>query len=187
MLRAECEQRNWPYRAHDFEARGAFETYSGRSVPGDLPGVDDGVVDTAYVELDTRWRGLIIKPHPDSESLALMFDPQTGRLMMLTSVESGHSLSYDLHIKTQFAPVETHIAVCEVLRRLQREFGAAHLHINDESRYFDTGDLEALLRMRKTIEDALNNPDLILRLTRWASASDRVEPPDDEQLARRIN
>ncbi len=83
-------------------------------------------------------------------------------------------------------PVETHLAVCEVLRRLQREFGTANLHIHDESGYFDTGDLEALLRKRKTIDDALNNADLILRLTHWA-AGDRVDPPDDEQLARRIN
>lgn len=187
MLRAECEQRNWPYHAHDFEARGTFETSLVRSVPSDLPGLDDGVVETDYVELDTRWRGLIIEPHPDSESLVLMFDPQTGRLMMLMSLASGDSLSYDLHIKTQFAPVETHIEVCEVLHRLQREFASANLHVNDESGYFDTDDLEALLKMRHIIEQAMNNPELIVRLTRWATAGDRVEPPDAEQLARRLN
>ena len=27
MLRAEYRQRGWPYRAHDFSARGTFETY----------------------------------------------------------------------------------------------------------------------------------------------------------------
>ena len=37
MLRVECQQRGWPYRAHDFSARGTFETYSVRSVPSDLP------------------------------------------------------------------------------------------------------------------------------------------------------
>ena len=187
MLRTECEQRHWPYHTHDFEARGTFETYSVRSVPGDLPGLDDGVVETDYVELDTRWRGLIIEPHPDSESLVLMFDPQTGHVMMLMDVAEGHSLSYDLFIKTQFAPVETHIEVCEVLRRLQREFGAANLHVSDESGYFDTGDLEALIKMRNVIEQVMNNPELIERVVRWATAGDRVEPPDDEQLARRLN
>jgi hypothetical protein len=187
MLHTECDQRNWPCHAHDFEARGTFETYSVRSAPSDLPGLDAGVVDTSYVELDTRWRGLIIEPHPKSESLVLMFDPQTGRLMMLMSLAGGDGLSYDLHIKTQFAPVETHIAVCEVLRRLQREFGSANLHVNDESGYFDTSDLEPLLKMRHVLEEALNNPDLILRLTRWATAGDRVEPPDADQLAGRLN
>jgi hypothetical protein len=187
MLRAECEQRCWPYRAHDFSARGTFETYSVRSVPGDLPGLDESVVETDYVELNTRWRGLIIKPHPDSESLVLMFDPQTGRLMMLMDVANGRSLSYDLHIETQFAPIETHVAVCEVLHRLQNEFCQKNLHVNDESGYFDSGELEPLLKMRKAIEDAMNDPDLILRLTRWATAANRVEPSDEEQLAGRLN
>ena len=43
--------------------------------------------------------------------------------MMLMSSAGSRSVSYDLSIKTQFAPVETHVAVCEVLRRLQQEFG----------------------------------------------------------------
>jgi hypothetical protein len=187
MLREECERRHWPYRAHDFEARGTFETYSDRSVPGDLPGLDDGVVETGFVELDTRWRGLVIAPHPESESLALMFDLGSGRLMMLMSSEGRRSLSYDLSVKTQFAPVETHVAVCEVLHRLQQEFGRENLHVDDESGYFDSGDLEPLLRMRKLIDDALNNPELIMRLTHWATAGDRAEPPDEEQLSRRLN
>lgn len=187
MLRAECKQRNWPYRAHDFKASGTFETYSVRSVPSEIPGVDDGVVETDYVELNTRWRGLIIEPHPESEHLVLMFDPSNGRLMMLMDVADGHSLSYHLFIKTQFAPVETHVAVCEVLHRLQSEFGRKNLRINDESGYYDSGDLEPLLKMRKIIEDVINDPELVLRLTRWATTGDRVEPPDEEQLAGRLN
>lgn len=187
MLREECARRNWPYRAHDFSARGTFGTYSTRSVSSEFPGLDDGVVETHYVELDTRWRGLIIQPHPASESLVLMFDPQTGRLMMLMDVANGRSLSYRLSIKTQFAPVETHVAVCEVLHRLQREFAPAQLHVNDESGHYDTEDLVALVKMRKVINEAIDSPELILRLTRWAAAGDRVEPPGEEQLAGRMN
>lgn len=187
MLRAECERRSWPYRAHDFEARGTFETYSFRSVPSEIPGVDDSVVDTNLVELNTRWRGLIINPHPESEDLVLMFDPGIGRLMMLMSLGSGESLSYELSIKTQFAPVETHVAVCEVLHRLQDEFGRQHFQVNDESGYFDSGNLERLLSVRKTIDDAIHNPERIMRLTRWATLGGQVEPPDSEQLAGRMN
>ena len=70
---------------------------------------------------------------------------------------------------------------------LQREFGQKNLHVNDESGYFDSGDLEPLLKMRGIIEEAMNNPELILRLTRWATTGDRVEPPDEEELAGRLN
>ncbi len=187
MLRTECDQRGWSYDEHDFEASGTFETYTSRTVPTDLPGLDDGIVETDYVALDTRWRGLIIDPHPDCEPLFVMFDPQTGRLMMLMDIANGHSLSYHLNTKTQFAPVETHIAICEVLHRLQAEFGAANLHVSDEGEYFDTGDVKTLLEKRGIIEQAMNNLELITGLTRWATAGEPLEPPDAEQLAQRLN
>jgi hypothetical protein len=187
MLRAECQRRSWPYDEHDFEASGTFETYTFRTVPTDLPGVSDSIADTEYVELDTRWRGLIIDPHPDCEALFMMFDPQTGRLMMLMDIADGHSLSYQLGTKTQFAPVDTHIAICEVLHRLQADFGAANLHVNDEGEYFDTGNVKTLMQKRGIIEQAMNNLELITGLTRWATAGDPLEPPDAEQLSNRLN
>ncbi len=187
MLRAECSRRGWPYEEHDFEASGTFETYVSRSVPSDLPGVEDSVVETDHVELDTRWRGLIIQPHPKSESLDMMFDPRSGRLMMLMDVPGGQSLSYDLHIKTQFAPIETHVAVCEVLHRLHDEFSCHNLRVNDEGEYYDTGDLAALHKRRSLIDDVLNHPELIMRLLSYAAAGDEVELPDAEQLAGRLN
>ncbi len=115
MLRTECDQRGWSYDEHDFEASGTFETYTFRTVPTDLPGLDDGIVETDYVALDTRWRGLMIDPHPDCEPLFMMFDPQTGRLMMLMDIANGQSLSYNLSTKTKFAPVENKIAISEFL------------------------------------------------------------------------
>ncbi len=187
MLRAECEQRGWSYDEHDFEASGTFETYTFRTVPTDLPGVSESITDTDYVELDTRWRGLIIDPHSNSEPLFMMFDPQTGRLMMLMDIADGHSLSYYLSVKTQFAPVETHIALCEVLHRLQAEFGASTLLVNDEGEYFDTGDVKTLMQKRGVIEQAMNDLELITRLTRWATTGDQIDPPDAEQLADRLN
>ncbi len=187
MLREECDRRSWPYRKLDFEAKGKFETESFRAEPSDIPGVEDIIVETEYAELDTRWRGLSIDPHPECESLLLMFDPQNGRLLLLISVGEAQSLSYYLSVKTQFAPVEIHTAICEVLHRLQDEFGRAQLVVSDESGYFDTGDVEPLLKMRRTIEDVLNNPELVLRLTRWATAGEEAAPPDEEQLTRRLN
>lgn len=187
MLCIECDQRGWSYDEHDFEASGTFETYSIRSVPSDLPGLEDGVIETDYVELDTRWRGLIIDPHPDCEPLFMMFDPETGRLMMLMDVANGQSLSYHLSTKTQFAPIETHIAICEVLHRLQAKFGAANLHVSDEGEYFDTSNVKTLMEKRGIIEQAMNNLELITGLVRWATAGEPLEPPDAEQLAQRLN
>jgi hypothetical protein len=64
MLGAECKQRGWPHDEHDFEASGTFEIDTSRTVPADLSGVSDAITDTEYVVMDTRWRGLIVRPHP---------------------------------------------------------------------------------------------------------------------------
>lgn len=57
----------------------------------------------------------------------------------------------------------------------------------DESGYDETGNLEALMRLQQSIDDALNNLELIARLTRYATAGNEVELPDAEQLAGRLN
>ena len=188
MLRQECERRGWPYRDLDIEAHGPHETYTFHEEPGPLPGWTDYVPDTEIVELDTRWRGLSIQPHPTCESLLLMFDVRDARLMMLQSMGEGvKSVMYSLSTKTQFAPPEIHVEICQVLHRLQDEFGREKLVVDDESGYFDTQDMEALLKMRSDIEAAMNDVERISRLVRLGTVGDPVEPPDQEELDARRN
>jgi hypothetical protein len=187
MLKSECTRRNWPYRELDLEASGPFEYETTHTVPGPLPGWEDIIAETHIVELDTRWRGLIIEPHPECEGLVLMFEPKEARLMMLMSIGDSESLSYYLSVKTQFAPVEIHVAICEVLHRLQNEFGPTQLIVNDESEYFDRQDMDALIKMRGTIERAMNNTELITRLATLATIDQEIEPPDEDNLQARLN
>jgi len=183
MLRQECEQRGWPYHDFDIEARGPHETYTFHEEPGPLPGWTDCFPDTEIVELDTRWRGLSIEPHPKCESLLLMFDVRDARLMMLQSTgEGGESVMYSLSVKTQFAPPEIHVEICRVLHRLQDEFGREKLAVDDESGYFHTQDMQALLKMRGDIKAAMNDVETISRLVRLGMVGDPVEPPDQEEL-----
>jgi hypothetical protein len=188
MMRQECERRGWPCRDFDVEAHGPYETYTFHEEPGPLPGWTDYVPDTEIVELDTRWRGLSIQPHPKCESLLLMFDARDARLMMLHSMGEGvKSVMYSLSVKTQFAPPEIHVEICQVLHRLQDEFGRERLVVDDESGYFYTQDMEALLKMRSDIEAAMNDVERISRLVRLGTVGDPVEPPDQEELDARRN
>jgi len=83
-------------------------------------------------------RGLSIQPHPECESLLLMFDERDARLMMLRGTGDGaNSAMYSLSVKTQFAPPDIHVAICQVLHRLQDEFGRGKLVVNDESGYLE--------------------------------------------------
>ena len=187
MLQAECERRGWPYRSLDFEARGPHEMCTFHQVPGPLPDWTDVITETEVVELDTRWRGLSIEPHPDCESLLMLFDECDARLMLLTTAGGANSVSYYMSVKTQFAPPEIHVAVCEVLHRLQDEFGREKLIVHDESDYFQTQAMEALLKMRGDIEAAMNDIETITRVVQLGAIGDELGPPDENALYERRN
>jgi hypothetical protein len=187
MLQAECERRGWPYRSLNFEARGPHETYTFREVPGLVPGQTDVITGTEIVELDTRWRGLFIEPHPNCESLLMMFDECDARLMLLTTVGDANSVSYFMSVKTQFAPPGIHVAICEALHRLQDEFGRGKLIVYDESGYFQTRDMAALLKVRGAIEAATNDLEAITRVVQLGAIGSEVESPDEAALYERRN
>jgi hypothetical protein len=188
MLREECEQRGWPYRELDVEAHGPHETYTFRDVPGPLPGWTDTLTETEIVELDTRWRGLSIDPHPKCESLLMMFDERDARLMLLMSYGGeANSVMYSLSVKTQFAPPEIHVAICEVLHRLQDEFGREKLSVDDESGYFQTQDMTALLEMHGVVEAGMKDLQTLSRIVQLGTIGDRVVPPDESELHERRN
>ena len=187
MLQAECERRGWPYRSLNFEVRGPHEMYTFHQVPGPLPDWTDVITETEIVELDTRWRGLSIEPHPDCESLLMLFDECDARLMLLTTAGGANSVSYYMSVKTQFAPPEIHVGVCEVLHRLQDEFGREKLIVHDESDYFQTQDMAALLKMRGDIEAAMNDIETITRVVQLGAIGSEVEPPGEDVLYERRN
>lgn len=72
-------------------------------------------------------KGIEIQPHENSEPLHLVFDKE---------------LYVQDYIKTQFAPVEVHVAVSNLLKRLETYF--ERFEVTDEGEYYDTNDLEKL-------------------------------------------
>ncbi|HWA92595.1 MAG TPA: hypothetical protein VG889_21365 [Rhizomicrobium sp.] len=94
---------------------------------------------------DGPTRGVELHPHPQCEPVRLEFDRE---------------LYLQNYTKTQFAPIEVHIAVTGLLHALAPCFAA--LAVNDEAEYFDTGNRE---RLAQSIEwgnstlRALTGPD----------------------------
>jgi hypothetical protein len=72
-------------------------------------------------------KGIEIRPHENSEPLRLIFDRE---------------LYVQDYIKTQFAPVEIHVAVANFLKRLEPYF--ERLEVTDEGEYYDTNNLKKL-------------------------------------------
>jgi hypothetical protein len=127
-------------------------------------------------------KGVIIQPHPKSESLQLMTDQQ-GNLRNAFAMEfagEDSELTYLNFIKTQFAPVENHIAVIKLLKYIQQKY-ISNLDVYDEGEYWQTGDEKILKRkidflnsVMDQLEDVLNT----IEIEEGASAeslADKIE------------
>lgn len=123
-----CQSLNWPCRMCDevFEVEAQY-------VP-DEPG--EGPVKPV------RLQGVLFTP-PDCETFALTFTP-AGRLsspinLMAADLYSDPEWVYQVHVKTQFAGPDVHIALVKLLRYLEKKYLDA-VEVTDEGDYWETED-----------------------------------------------
>lgn len=105
-------------------------------------------------------KGIGFDPHADSETVMLYFDNIGNltspfvRAMQLQNGTDGVDQNWNW-VKTQFAPVHTHVAIIKLLRHLKNKY-IHNLEVTDEGGYWDTGDLEQLISCRNSIFDAMD-------------------------------
>ncbi|MBM4046591.1 MAG: hypothetical protein FJ279_15880 [Planctomycetes bacterium] len=164
-----CQQRGWRCREVDERVVGIAERFKtvSEKKKRTREGAEfsDCVVHTEEVKIADRQRGVLIWPHRESETLALVFNKEGELCRYLPDPKPRRYFEMkSLFCKTQFAPIETHIAICELLHLVQdRCF--ANLKVTDEGQYWETGDRDLLARnlgiissMMEKIEAALTNP-----------------------------
>ena len=77
-------------------------------------------------------------------------------------------------VKTQFGPVEGHVALIEMLRALKREF-LPDLEVSDDGGYWEKRDLAELVRLRALTQEAIDG--LADGLRRYGLSSEAAEDP----------
>ncbi|MCF6358821.1 MAG: hypothetical protein L3J54_13550 [Draconibacterium sp.] len=108
-------------------------------------------------------KGLFIQPHPNSEFLQFMIDKK-GHLrnaVMLEYFEENKDSTYYNSIKTQFAPIEIHIAIIKLLKYLKQKY-ISNLEVWDEGDYWQTGDAKILYEKFDFLNNKLNEFESIL-------------------------
>lgn len=102
-------------------------------------------------------KGIILSPHPKSESLDLLFD-KYGDLNNPVSIqfekENIRAKKWN-SIKIQFAPIHIHIAVVKLLQFIKSKY-VSNLKVADEGEYWNTGNLEGLDERRETLNRAMD-------------------------------
>jgi hypothetical protein len=122
-------------------------------------------------------RGVILDLAPGQEATSLLLSPE-GWLIGLTDIQDAEEGRLKeapwCFIKTQFGPVEGHVALVEVLAALKREF-LPDLEVSDEGGYWETRDLAELVRKRSGIQRAIDG--LAQGLRRHGLSREAAEDP----------
>ena len=123
-----CSQRGWEYQDLDDRVLGKVERRTMTHVKNEeLSNAEidwtDTIVETNIFPLDDVQRGVLIKPHSECEPVWLIFN-QSGELCFyLPEQEPGHYWENKfLFTKTQFAPIDIHVAICDLLHLIQDQY-----------------------------------------------------------------
>lgn len=130
-------------------------------------------------------QGVTLFPHKDCEPLSLTFDPK-GYLVepaSMATVAKGKMKPERawVSIKTQFAPLETHISIIKLLQHLKKRY-IASLEVHDEGGYWESGDVRELRRRLDSISRSLE----ILEAALSTLELDRTKTNSPEELAQMI-
>ncbi|MCX7840889.1 MAG: hypothetical protein N2559_15750 [Anaerolineae bacterium] len=130
--------------------------------------VDDRIIGKLDDEtpVDDVMRGIIIQPHPQSESVFLTFNQDGELCFYIPQAAPGHFWrNTSLFTKTQFAPLDVHVSICELFTLIRDKYFPG-LQVVDEGEYWETRDLarlaenfETLNTLINKIADALQDPE----------------------------
>jgi hypothetical protein len=104
-------------------------------------------------------RGIILDLYPGQETTSLLIAPE-GWLINLIDIENAETGQLreqpSCSVKTQFGPIEGHVALIELLAAIKKQF-IPNLEVNDEANYWDNRDLVGLRAIFGQVQGALDN------------------------------
>lgn len=210
-LKQRCRRIDWPCAVVDERILGqAYRYVDGGETPTDTPGVYTHTTYIAEESVDDRVRGVRIQP-PGTETLVLTFNRsgrlasyralpgrmiveqrRLGRLVSTRTTYTNEPGYYEMEeggwVKTT-GQLESHVMIVAMLRHV-RDIYASNLMVEDDSRFWETGNLgqlEASHRSMGAIISSLREQDVAKALARLAGLEDvdEVEPLDPHLRAER--
>jgi hypothetical protein len=123
-------------------------------------------------------RGILLHLVPGLETTSLLVSPE-GWLIGLTDIEDAERGLLTgppwCSVKTQFGPLEGHVALVEMLAVLRDEF-LAELEVSDEGGYWETRDLAELARRKNLVQQGIEG--LAEGLRRHGLSAEAAEDPE---------
>jgi hypothetical protein len=174
-LKRVAGEHKWGYRVIDDD----FET-----LPHAVLTRRDSGDRAAVIERSLGLKGIVLSVGPGAEPLAILFDCSgalTDMLQQLSWIHGNRQGERFTMCKTQFAGIDSHIRVIEVLDGLKQRY-IPGLVVNDEGDYWESRDRRRLAEKRIVLGKCLRHAEKVIAGIESAGADDQ----DPETIASRI-
>lgn len=154
----------------DVKAVAGENSWSSRIIDDDFAAQPNAVLThreddkTAVIEGSLGLKGIIVNPGPGSEPLSLLFDRSgtlTDLMQQLFWIERSRQGERFTICKTQFAGIDSHIRIIELLSRLKEKY-ITNLTVSDEGAYWETRDRRILAEKRVFLGRCLRHAERVI-------------------------
>ena len=177
-----CLTNNWWYRIIN-EEKTSFET---PSLAYDKDS-ETGEVKRINIEGELGLKGISFQPHKESETIELFFDTEGVLRPIFSMIFKGDSrVKYPwVFVKTQFAGVETHIKIINLLLYLRKKY-FKKLDIRDDGGYYPLRDEETLRKRLDVINNAIATLSDVFENSEFSGTPDQIMNQVQDALSRSL-
>lgn len=177
-----CLTNNWWYRIINEEQPS--------SIPPSLAFDKDsetGEVKRINIEGELGLKGISFQPHKESETIELFFDTEGVLRPIFSMIFKGESrVKYPwVFVKTQFAGVETHIKIINLLLYLRKKY-FKKLEISDDGGYYPKRDEETLHQRLDIINNAIATLSDVFKNSEFSGTPDQIMNQVQNALSRSL-
>jgi len=174
-VKSTARENGWKYHVIDvdFDAQLDAELSPGNSAEN-----------SAHIEGSLGLKGIVLNGDPGSEPLAILFDRAgvlTDMLQQLAWIQNDKQGERYTVCKTQYANIDTHIRIVELLDELKQRY-IANLVVSDEGGYWESRDRRLLAEKRVFLGHCLRRTEKVIS---GIAMSDN-EPRNADALEERI-
>jgi len=154
-LKRVAGEQNWRYHVIDDD----FDTH-----PNAVLTPPNSGDQAAVIEGSLGLKGIVMNVGPGAEPFAILFDRSgvlTDMLQQISWIQSNGQDERFTMCKTQFAGIDSHIRVIEVLDSLKQSY-IPNLVVNDEGDYWDSRDRRILAEKRIFLGKCLRHTEKVI-------------------------
>ncbi len=145
-----CISNNWQYQLLDDKSPPEEQAFPSPFEPNDF----DSDLNFEPLAIGSELRGISFEPHEESERVTFLFDTEGVLRSIFSSIFKKKGKYTWCFVKTQFAGMETHIRIINLMAYLKKKY-FKKLEIHDDGGYYPNNNTEELQNRMDYLNSAI--------------------------------